>query len=63
MRPQTRIRIMRRPGTQRNREAPEIRQTYFDPALRTARAQSVSADRSEDSIRPQDQASDQDQEN
>ena len=55
MQPQTRIRIMRRPGAQRNREAPEIRQTYFDPALRAARAQSGSDSRKIQSGQDQDQ--------
>jgi hypothetical protein len=37
MRPQTRIRKMRRHGTSYRRDD-EVRQTYFDPALRAARA-------------------------
>lgn len=37
MRPQTRIRKMRRHGAPRNRDD-EVRQAYFDPALRAARA-------------------------
>lgn len=38
MRPQTRIRKMRRHGRPGNRDDDDVRQTYFDPALRAARA-------------------------
>ena len=37
MRPQTRIRKMRRPGQHTGRSTDGIRQTYHDPAIRAAR--------------------------
>jgi hypothetical protein len=45
MRPyQIRVRTMRRPGRHHGRKTDGIRQTYYDPAIRAAKAVRVTAE-------------------